>query len=38
MERKKKRDGEEKLWIGVWIRENERGGEFMEDERERAGE
>ena len=25
----------EKLWIGVWMRENEReGGEFVEDERE----
>ena len=28
----------EKLWIGVWMREHERGGEFMEDERERVGE
>ena len=30
----------EKLWIGVWMRENERegGGEFLEDERERVGE
>ena len=29
----------EKLWIGVWMRENEReGGKFMEDERERVGE
>ena len=27
----------EKLWIGVWMRENERG-EFVEDERERVGE
>ena len=29
----------EKLWIGVWMRENERGGgEFLEDERERVRE
>ena len=30
----------EKSWIGVWMRENERGGrgEFVEDERERVGE
>ena len=28
-----------KLWIGVWMRENEReGGKFVEDERERVGE
>ena len=28
-----------KLWIGVWMRENEEGGgEFVEDERERVGE
>ena len=27
-----------KLWIGVWMRENERGGgQFVEDERERVG-
>ena len=31
-----------KLWIDVWMRENERevrggGGEFLEDERERVG-
>ena len=26
VERKKKRDGEGKLWIGVWMRENEREG------------
>ena len=25
-----------KLWIGVWMRENERG-KFVEDERERVG-
>ena len=25
VERKKKKDGEGKLWIGVWMRENERG-------------
>ena len=29
----------EKLWIGAWMRENEREGEkFMDDERERVGE
>ena len=28
----------EKLWIGVWMRENESEGDFMEDERERVGE
>ena len=29
----------EKLWIGVWMRENERErGESVEDERERVGE
>ena len=29
----------EKLWIGVWMRENVReGGKFVEDERERVGE
>ena len=29
----------EKLWIGVWMRENEREGEkIVEDERERVGE
>ena len=31
----------EKLWIGVWMRENERErerGKFMEDERESVGE
>ena len=29
---------QENLWIGVWMRENEReGGKFVEDERERVG-
>ena len=28
----------EKLWIGLCMRENERGGGFVEDERERVGE
>ena len=29
----------EKLWIGVWMRENEReGGKFVENERERVRE
>ena len=29
----------EKLWIGLWMRDNEKeGGEFVEDERERVGE
>ena len=34
VERKKR----EKLWIGVWMRKNERGGELVEDEREILGE
>ena len=28
----------EKLWICVWMRENEGGGELVEDEREIVGE
>ena len=27
-----------KLWIGLWMRENERGGGFMKDESEKLGE